>query len=128
ARMVLDAGRELHHRLGTMTGHLAKVGRSLDSSVAAFNESVGSLQSRVMVTARKFEDLGLTATQLDDVEQLTRRARTLEDSEIADRAAPSDGLTGGPDSEEHAGGATRRRSAGTPAPSAARAEDLLGRT
>ncbi|HJB09771.1 MAG TPA: DNA recombination protein RmuC [Candidatus Brachybacterium merdavium] len=103
ARMVLDAGRELHHRLGTMTGHLAKVGRSLDSSVAAFNESVGSLQSRVMVTARKFEDLGLTATQLDDVEQLTRRARTLEDSEIADLAAPSEGLTGGPDSEDHAG-------------------------
>src|SRR5690625_6435662 len=98
--MVLDAGREQHHRLCTMSGHLAKVGRSLDSSVAAFNESVGSLQSRVMVTARKFEDLGLTATQLDDVEQLTRRARTLEDSEIADLAAPSEGLTGGR-SEEH---------------------------
>lgn len=88
AREVLEAGRELHHRLGTMTGHLAKVGRSLDSSVAAFNEAVGSLQSRVMVTARRFEDLGLTATQLDDVEQLTRRARTLDDAEIADLAEP----------------------------------------
>ena len=90
ARAVLDAGRELHHRLGTMTGHLAKVGRSLDSSVAAFNDAVGSLQSRVMVTARKFEDLGLTAAQLDDVEQLTRRARTLEDSDTADLPAPAD--------------------------------------
>jgi len=88
AREVLEAGRELHHRLGTMTGHLAKVGRSLDSSVAAFNETVGSLQSRVMVTARRFEDLGLSATRIDEVEQLTRRSRTLEDSEIADLAAP----------------------------------------
>ena len=88
ARTVLETGRELHHRLGTMTGHLAKVGRSLDSSVAAFNEAVGSLQSRVMVSARRFEDLGLTGTPLEDVEQLTRRARTLDDAEIADLAAP----------------------------------------
>jgi DNA recombination protein RmuC len=89
ARAVLEAGRELHHRLGTFTGHLGKVGRSLDSSVAAFNEAVGSLQSRVMVTARRFEDLGLSGTALDEVEQLTRRARTLDEAEIADLAAPS---------------------------------------
>jgi DNA recombination protein RmuC len=88
AREVLDAGRELHHRLGTFTAHLSKAGRSLDSSVAAFNEAVGSLQSRVMVTARRFEDLGLSGSALDEVEQLTRRARTLEESEIADLAAP----------------------------------------
>ena len=86
AREVLDAGRELHHRLGTFTGHLGKVGRSLDSSVAAFNEAVGSLQSRVMVTARKFEELGLSGTGLDEVEQLTQRARTLDDAQIADLA------------------------------------------
>ena len=88
AREVLDAGRELHHRLGTFTSHLGKVGRSLDSSVAAFNEAVGSLQSRVMVTARRFEELELTGTALDEVEQLTRRARTLEEAEIEQLADP----------------------------------------
>ncbi|MEE1618282.1 DNA recombination protein RmuC [Brachybacterium sp. J153] len=88
AREVLEAGRELHHRLGVFTGHLGKVGRSLDSSVAAFNEAVGSLQSRVLVTARRFEDLGLAGTAVDEVEQLTRRARTLEDGEIAGLADP----------------------------------------
>lgn len=103
ARVVLDAGRELHHRLGTMTGHLAKVGRSLDSSVAAFNDAVGSLQSRVMVTARKFEDLGLTATQLDDVEQLTRRARTLDDAEVADLADHSEGRATHTEPEDRVG-------------------------
>ncbi|WP_275094136.1 DNA recombination protein RmuC [Brachybacterium avium] len=88
AREVLATGRQLHHRLGTFTGHLGKVGRSLDSSVAAFNEAVGSLQSRVMVSARRFEELGLSGTALDDVEQLTRRTRTLEDSEFAELADP----------------------------------------
>ena len=88
AREVLEAGRELHHRLGTFTAHLGKVGRSLDSSVAAFNDAVGSLQSRVMVTARRFEDLGLSGTSLEEVEQLTRRSRTLEVPEIAQLANP----------------------------------------
>ena len=104
AREVLEAGRELHHRLGTFTSHLGKVGRSLDSSVAAFNEAVGSLQSRVMVTARKFEDLGLSGTAVEDVEQLTRRARTLEEDEIAQLASPRGDRT---DQTEE-----RRRSAG----------------
>ncbi len=94
AREVLEAGRELHHRLGTFTSHLGKVGRSLDSSVAAFNEAVGSLQSRVMVTARKFEDLGLAGTAVEDVEQLTRRARTLEEDEIAQLASAERGVEG----------------------------------
>ena len=104
AREVLEAGRELHHRLGTFTSHLGKVGRSLDSSVAAFNEAVGSLQSRVMVTARRFEDLGLAGTAVEDVEQLTRRARTLEEDEIAQLASPRGDRT---DQTEE-----RRRSAG----------------
>ena len=99
AREVLEAGRELHHRLGIFTGHLGKVGRSLDSSVAAFNEAVGSLQSRVMVTARKFESLGLTGGELGDIDQLTRRARTLEDAEIAELANPSSSRPSGAASE-----------------------------
>jgi DNA recombination protein RmuC len=99
AREVLEAGRELHHRLGIFTGHLGKVGRSLDSSVAAFNEAVGSLQSRVMVTARKFEGLGLTGGELGDIDQLTRRARTLEDAEIAELANPSSSRPSGAASE-----------------------------
>ena len=103
AREVLDAGRELHHRLGTFTGHLGKVGRSLDSSVAAFNEAVGSLQTRVMVTARRFEDLGLTGTAVDEVDQLTRRARTLEEAEIADLAAPASDPKSLPSRENRAG-------------------------
>lgn len=79
ARSVLEAGRELHQRLGIFTAHLSKLGRSLDASVGAFNESVGSLRSRVMVTARRFEDVGLVASPLPEVEELTQRTRSVAD-------------------------------------------------
>lgn len=89
ARTVLDAGRELHHRLGTMTAHLSRLGRALDTSVASFNDTVGSLQSRVLVTARRFEEMSLVSSPLEDPEQLTRRARRLSEEEIADLAGGS---------------------------------------
>jgi DNA recombination protein RmuC len=57
AQAVLAAGREMHQRLGVLGGHLAKVGSSLESSVKAYNQAIGSLESRVLVTSRKFHDL-----------------------------------------------------------------------
>lgn len=57
AQAVLATGRELHQRLGTLGGHLTKVGSSLEASVRAYNQVVGSLESRVLVTARRFHDL-----------------------------------------------------------------------
>ena len=57
---ILELGRELHERLGTMGAHLDKVGRSLGNAVGAYNQAVGSLESRVLVTARRFTALGMT--------------------------------------------------------------------
>lgn len=57
AREVHRLGRELHDRLGTMAGHLDKVGRSLRASVEAYNSTVGSWESRVMVSARRLGEL-----------------------------------------------------------------------
>ena len=50
-------GRELHKRLGDFAGHLGKLGISLGSAVEHYNRATGSLESRVLVTARKFEEL-----------------------------------------------------------------------
>jgi DNA recombination protein RmuC len=58
AREVAELGRELHSRLGTFAGMLAKLGRALNTSVGAFNTAVGSFDSRVVVTARKLEEHG----------------------------------------------------------------------
>lgn len=56
---VSKLGRELFHRLSTMTGHLDKVGRSLSSAVTAYNAGIGTLESRVLVSARRLADLAV---------------------------------------------------------------------
>ena len=54
-------GQELHARLGSMAGHLDRVGRSLNASVVAYNQAMGSLEGRVLVSARRFAELGVTS-------------------------------------------------------------------
>jgi DNA recombination protein RmuC len=58
-------GCELHERLATMGGHLDRVGRSLGAAVASYNQAIGSLESRVLVSARKFTDLDVTDAELE---------------------------------------------------------------
>ncbi len=62
-------GKELYGRLATMGGHVAKLGGALSGAVTAYNKTVGSLESRVLVTARKFADLGL-AGEVEAAESL----------------------------------------------------------
>lgn len=57
AREIHRVGRELHERLTSMTGHLDQLGRSLNAAVGHYNQTVGSLESRVLVSARRFGDL-----------------------------------------------------------------------
>ncbi len=95
ARAVSALGRELYERLGTMARHVAKLGRSLDSAVGAYNEAVGSLEARVLVSARKFEQHGVAGTTLPDLEPLERQTRPLlalenGEDEGAEVESPSD--------------------------------------
>jgi DNA recombination protein RmuC len=76
-------GRELHSRLATMGGHIAKLGRLLGSTVDSYNKAVSSLESRVLVTARRFTDLKVTEAQLETPEQLDRTPRVLQAPELA---------------------------------------------
>ena len=65
AAEVAALGKELHSRLGTFTEHLSKVGRGLDQAVGSYNQAVSSLESRVLVSARKLNDLQVTTASLD---------------------------------------------------------------
>lgn len=77
AREISALGRMVYERLGTLTGHFAKVGKSLDGAVQHYNNAVASLESRVLPAARKFEDLkaapeGAVLPELAPVEKLAR--------------------------------------------------------
>jgi DNA recombination protein RmuC len=80
ARAVSELGRELHGRLGTLVGHFAKLGRSLDTSVKAYNETVGSLESRVLVTARKLSEHGAGSggEELPEPQQIETATRSVQ--------------------------------------------------
>lgn len=86
AKEIAALGRDLHDRLVTMSGHLAKVGKSLDSTIGHYNSYVASLESRVLVTARRMNELGIGANDLPDISQVERAARQPVDV-IDDEAA-----------------------------------------
>ena len=69
AEQVRELATELIGRLGVFTGHLGKVGKALEQAAKAHNQAVGSLESRVLVTARKFDALGI-AGELPEPEQV----------------------------------------------------------
>jgi DNA recombination protein RmuC len=86
ARVVSKLGKELYERLATLAGHVARLGKSLDNAVGAYNDAMGSLESRVLVTARQFPDLGIAATkEIDELEPVQRSVRTAQAAELVAR-------------------------------------------
>jgi DNA recombination protein RmuC len=82
ARAISNLGRELYDRLGVFAGHFAKVGRGLDTAVGAFNQAVSSFETRLLVTARKFPEHGVTNDDLPDVTQVERKPVVLSAPEV----------------------------------------------
>ena len=61
AASVLDVGRTLHTRLGTLSAHLTRLGSALGSAVGRYNDTVGSYERSVLTTSRRFDELGVAA-------------------------------------------------------------------
>ncbi len=87
AAEVHQLGRELYQRLSTMGGHIDKLGRSLNTAVGDYNKTVSSLESRVLVTARKMIDLDVvTSTEvIEHPIQITETARSAQAPELAEQ-------------------------------------------
>jgi DNA recombination protein RmuC len=84
ARAISDLGRELYGRLATLTEHFAKVGRGLDTAVRSYNEAVGSLETRVLPSARKFREHGVSpAAELAELGGVERTVRPVSAPELA---------------------------------------------
>jgi DNA recombination protein RmuC len=82
AREISNLGRELYDRLGVFAGHFAKVGRGLDTAVGAFNSAVSSFETRLLVTARKFPEHGVTNDELPEMAQLERKPLAVSAPEL----------------------------------------------
>ncbi|MDH4743770.1 DNA recombination protein RmuC [Sphingomonas sp. CBMAI 2297] len=61
AAEIARLGKELHSRLATMGGHVARMGRNLEQATGAYNAMVGSLESQVMTQAKRFEALEVSS-------------------------------------------------------------------
>jgi DNA recombination protein RmuC len=84
AKAISDLGRELYGRLATLTEHFAKVGRGLDTAVRSYNEAVGSLETRVLPSARKFRDQGISpAAELAELGGVERTVRPVTAPELS---------------------------------------------
>ena len=99
ARQVSELGRELYKRLSTMGTHLAKLGRTLDSTVDAYNRTVGSLERQVLPQARRFAEHGITGVEAPELQPVERQARALAAPELVatDADDPADVRTLGAD-------------------------------
>ncbi|MGQ2992067.1 MAG: DNA recombination protein RmuC [Brevundimonas sp.] len=84
AEDVARLGKELYKRLSVMGGHAAAVGRALDTAVGKYNQFVGSLESQVMVSARRFEDLKVDheGKDLPELPPVDQAPRTLSRPEL----------------------------------------------
>src|SRR5246127_3589971 len=78
AQQISALGKELHDRLRSMSVHMDNLRRGLDRAVEAYNKAAGSMESRVMVTARKFPELGAAITEeIPELDQIETTTRTL---------------------------------------------------
>ena len=84
AHQVHALGKELHTRLATLGGHLGRLGGSLDSAVQAYNQTVGSLESRVLVSARRLSDLKVVDAELPSPEPIDLATRVPQAAELVD--------------------------------------------
>lgn len=88
AREISALGAQLYERLSTLGDHMDKLGRQLGLSVDSYNKAVGSLESRVLVSARRFKELGATpsAAEIAEVTPVETTPRRLQADEL--RALP----------------------------------------
>jgi DNA recombination protein RmuC len=80
---ISELGRNLYERIAKLAEHFESVGRSLAKSVTAYNSAVGTLESRVLVTARRLKDKGVSAAdELPDIETIDQTPRPLGAPEL----------------------------------------------
>lgn len=84
AQEICTLGRELYKRLSTLAGHFSRVGESLAKAVTHYNQAVGSLEARVLTSARKFKELSAAddEDQINEIQPVELNPRPLQSPEL----------------------------------------------
>jgi DNA recombination protein RmuC len=92
ADQVLEAGRRVHARLTTLSGHLTRLGSALGATLARYNDTVGSYERSVLSAARRFDELGVGESEVPAPAPLEATVRPLRGAERPDDADPLPGI------------------------------------
>lgn len=80
AQAISELGKTLYDRISVLTGHFSDMRRGLERAVESYNKAVGAMESRVLVTARRFKELGAsTGKDIDLLEALDKAPRILSE-------------------------------------------------
>ena len=91
AEQVAELGRQLHKRVATMAGHLAKLGRSINTTANTYNDTIGSLERQVLVSARRLADHGVeSGREIDSPAPVETAIRPLQAPELIEGADPDE--------------------------------------
>jgi DNA recombination protein RmuC len=83
ARAAFDLGRELYERISSLGRNMDRLGHALSTAVTTYNQTVGSLESRVLVSARRLSQLGVVEGDLETPALIEEATRTLSAPELA---------------------------------------------
>jgi DNA recombination protein RmuC len=93
AQEIKNLGKVLYERLSTLADHFGKVGLNLDRAITAYNDAVGSLETRVLPAARRFQELDVTAVDsIEEVKPVEKSTRALQAAEFVEPKSEENAL------------------------------------
>jgi DNA recombination protein RmuC len=94
AQEIKNLGKLLYERLSTLADHFGKVGLNLDRAIGAYNDAVGSLETRVLPAARRFQELDVTTVDtIEEVKPVEKSPRALQAAEFIDSNVETKAVT-----------------------------------
>jgi DNA recombination protein RmuC len=89
---ISELGKQLYDRLSTFAEHFDELRKSLERSVSAYNKAVGSFETRVLISARRFKELGAaTQGEITLLEMIDQTPRALQSGDLFDAASTQNG-------------------------------------